>query len=113
MAVWSRLGHLVIGGAGSDHSGIVFARPDGSLGLIEPGHSLDVDRGHGPLRAMAEHVAKGDWVRIRRRACTADARAVGPAHGLPDDAVGQTRLPPGHARANHPDEDWPENSGHS
>src|SRR5690242_7792223 len=36
-ALWARLGHFCCGGRGLHHSGIVFQRPDGRMGLIEAG----------------------------------------------------------------------------
>ena len=68
MALWSRVGHSLIGGTGVQHSGIVFARPDGTLGLIEAGpfNSTTIEV-MDPYTHMAEHVAKGDWVWVRRR----------------------------------------------
>jgi hypothetical protein len=68
MALWSRVGHAMIGGKGVQHSGIVFARPDGTLGLIEAGpFNSTLIQVMDPYRHMAEHVSKGDWVWVRRR----------------------------------------------
>jgi hypothetical protein len=68
MAIWSRVGHSLIGGTGVQHSGIIFALPDGTLALIEAGpfNSTRIEV-VDPCRHMAEHVAKGDWVWVRRR----------------------------------------------
>jgi hypothetical protein len=67
-ARWARVGHWLAGGAGVHHSGIIFCRPDGRLGLIEAGpfNSVQVEV-MDPLGHMRDHVAAGDWVWVRRR----------------------------------------------
>jgi hypothetical protein len=63
-----RLGHAVVGGAGVHHSGFVFARPDGSLGLIEAGPFNElVIRVMDPYQHMSKHIAHGTNVWVRRR----------------------------------------------
>lgn len=65
---WLRLGHAAVGGAGVHHSGLIFARPDGSLGLIEAGPFNElVVRVLDPYQHMANHVAAGTRVWVRRR----------------------------------------------
>src|SRR5262245_32413696 len=66
--LWYRLGHRIAGANGVHHSGIVFARPDGRLGLIEAGpfDSLVVEI-MDPYKHMSEHVSAGDCVWVRRR----------------------------------------------
>jgi hypothetical protein len=63
-----RLGHAAVGGAGVHHSGIVFARPDGTLGLIEAGpHNLLVVKVMDPYEHMISHYNAGERVWVRRR----------------------------------------------
>ena len=65
---WLRLGHAAVGGAGVHHSGLIFARPDGSLGLIEAGPFNElVTRVIDPYQHMSNHVARGTIVWVRRR----------------------------------------------
>jgi hypothetical protein len=66
--LWYRLGHRIAGANGVHHSGIVFARPNGELGLIEAGpfDKLKVEV-MNPYKHMSEHVAAGDCVWVRRR----------------------------------------------
>ena len=67
-SAWLRLGHAVVGGAGVHHSGLIFARPDGSLGLIEAGPFNElVIRVLDPYQHMYNHYAKGTRVWVRRR----------------------------------------------
>ena len=76
--LWFRWGHLICGANGVHHSGIVFARPDGQLGLIEAGpFNKTMVEVMNPYEHMAKHVSVGDRVWIRRRRCSAHARAVG------------------------------------
>jgi len=65
---WARVGHWMAGGAGVHHSGIVFRRSDGRLGLIEAGpfNSVIVEV-MDPLDHMLRHVRAGDRVWVRRR----------------------------------------------
>jgi len=67
-ARWARAGHWVAGGAGVHHSGIVFLRSDGRLGLIEAGpfNSIKVEV-MDPIEHMKAHVRAGDKVWVRRR----------------------------------------------
>jgi hypothetical protein len=73
--LWYRLGHRLAGANGVHHSGLIIARPDGSLGMIEAGpfNSLTVEV-MDPLDHMFRHVAAGDrvWVRRRRFPLTPD-----------------------------------------
>jgi hypothetical protein len=63
-----RLGHAAVGGAGVHHSGLIFARPDGRLGLIEAGPFNElVTRVLDPYQHMSNHVARGTRVWVRRR----------------------------------------------
>ncbi len=65
---WLRLGHAVVGGRGFHHSGFIFARPDGRLGLIEAGPFNElVVRVLDPYQHMSNHVARGTKVWVRRR----------------------------------------------
>lgn len=66
---WARVGHWLAGGAGVHHSGIVFRRSDGCMGLIEAGpfNSLRVEV-LDPFEHLRDHVRAGDCVWIRRRA---------------------------------------------
>ena len=65
---WLRLGHAAVGGAGVHHSGFIFARPDGSLGLIEAGPFNElVTRVLDPYQHMYNHVSRGTRVWVRRR----------------------------------------------
>jgi hypothetical protein len=77
-ARWARAGHWVAGGAGVHHSGIVFRRSDGRLGLIESGpfNSITVEV-MDPIEHMKEHVRAGDkvWLRRRRVPLTAEQSA--------------------------------------
>ncbi len=68
--LWFRWGHLIAGANGVHHSGIVFARPDGELGLIEAGpfNKTRVEV-MNPYDHMAAHAAVGDRVWVRRRRC--------------------------------------------
>ncbi len=73
-----RFGHTFVGGAGVHHSGFIFARPDGSLGLIEAGPFNElVIRVLDPYQHMSNHVARGTrvWVRRRRVPLTPDQSA--------------------------------------
>jgi hypothetical protein len=77
-ALWARAGHWVAGGAGVHHSGIVFLRSDGRIGLIEAGpfNSIKVEV-MDPIEHMKEHRRAGDkvWVRRRRVPLTAEQSA--------------------------------------
>ena len=64
----ARAGHWVVGGAGVHHSGIVFARPDGDMAILEAGpyntirvQTLDV------LTHLRGHEERGEKVWIRQR----------------------------------------------
>src|SRR5262245_50322321 len=74
-ARWARAGHWLAGGAGVHHSGIVFRRSDGRMGLIEAGpfNSVEVEV-MDPVEHMRDHVRAGDrvWVRRRRVPLTAE-----------------------------------------
>jgi hypothetical protein len=67
-ALWARAGHWVAGGAGVHHSGIVFARSDGRMGLIEAGpfNAVRVEV-MDPIGHMRDHIRAGDKVWVRRR----------------------------------------------
>jgi hypothetical protein len=77
-ALWARAGHWCAGGAGVHHSGIMFARSDGRVGLIEAGpfNSVEVEV-MDPVEHMRAHAAAGDkvWVRRRRVPLTAEESA--------------------------------------
>jgi hypothetical protein len=66
---WSRAGHWLAGGAGLQHSGIIFTRSNGKPGLLEAGpfNSLKIEI-LDPCSHMHNHVAAGDrvWIRCRR-----------------------------------------------
>lgn len=65
---WMRIGHQLANGRGVHHSGIVFAKPDGSLALLEAGPFNElVIRAMVPYVHMSNHVNAGDKVWIRRR----------------------------------------------
>jgi hypothetical protein len=66
--LWARVGHWLAGGAGVHHSGIIFRRSSGELGLLEAGpfNSVKVEI-LDPCAHMHDHVAAGDVVWIRRR----------------------------------------------
>jgi hypothetical protein len=68
-AVWAICGHWLAGGAGVHHSGIMFRRSDGRMGLIEAGpfNSVQVEV-MDPIEHMQAHVCAGDKVWVRRRA---------------------------------------------
>jgi hypothetical protein len=73
-----RFGHTIVGGAGVHHSGFIFARQDGSLGLIEAGPFNEmVIRVLDPYQHMSNHVGCGTrvWVRRRRVPLTPDQSA--------------------------------------
>lgn len=66
--LWFRWGHLIAGANGVHHSGIVFARPDGRLGLIEAGpFNKTVVEVMDPYAHISSHHGVGDRVWIRRR----------------------------------------------
>jgi hypothetical protein len=67
-ALWARVGHWLAGGAGVHHSGIVFRRSDGRMGLIEAGpfNSVRIEV-MDPIDHMRQHVCAGDKVWVRRR----------------------------------------------
>lgn len=66
--MWFRAGHTIAGAKGVHHSGMIFAKPDGTLGLIEAGPLLDMDvQILDPHNHMSTHVAQGDSVWIRKR----------------------------------------------
>jgi hypothetical protein len=74
----ARATHWVVGAAGVHHSGIVFARPDSSLAILEAGpyntlhvETLDV------LPHLQEHEQRGEkvWIRQRRVPLTAEQSA--------------------------------------
>ncbi|HLN30568.1 MAG TPA: hypothetical protein VK395_22680 [Gemmataceae bacterium] len=67
-ALWARAGHWCVGGAGVHHSGIMIARPDGQVALLQAGpfNSLRIEI-LDPLAVMRTTVQEGDRVWIRRR----------------------------------------------
>jgi hypothetical protein len=68
-ALWAICGHWLAGGCGVHHSGIMFRRCDGTMGLVEAGpfNSVKVEV-MDPLEHIRAHVCAGDKVWIRRRA---------------------------------------------
>jgi hypothetical protein len=77
-SLFLRLGHTIVGGDGVHHSGIVFARPDGSMGLMEAGPFNElVIRVLDPYQHMWNHVSRGTvvWVRKRRVPLTPEQSA--------------------------------------
>jgi hypothetical protein len=64
----SKVCHWLVGSGGVQHSGIMFARRDGGIGLLEAGpfSSLKIEV-VDPVQHMSEHVEKGDRVWVRRR----------------------------------------------
>lgn len=87
-AYWAQGGHWFCGSKGVHHSGIVFARPDGTMALIEAGpfNAMTIQV-MDPYEHMAKHVAKGDhvWVRRRRVPLTPDQSAALTAFLYPQD----------------------------
>jgi hypothetical protein len=77
-ALWARAGHWLAGGAGVHHSGIVFRRSDGRMGLVEAGpfNSVTVEI-MDPIEHIKDHVRAGDkvWIRSRRVPLTAEQSA--------------------------------------
>jgi hypothetical protein len=68
--LWFRWGHLIAGANGVHHSGIVFVRPDGRLGLIEAGpFNKTMVEVMDPYEHISAHQRVGDRVWIRRRRC--------------------------------------------
>jgi len=67
-ALWAKVGHWMAGGAGVHHSGIIFARSNGGVGLLEAGpfNSLKVET-LDPIAHMQDHFSAGDHVWIRQR----------------------------------------------
>jgi len=67
-ALWARAGHWLVGGGGVHHSGIVFRRSDGRMGLIEAGpfNSIRVEV-MDPIEHMRDHIRAGERVWMRRR----------------------------------------------
>ena len=67
-ALWARAGHWFAGGGGVHHSGIMFRRSDGRIGLIEAGpfNSIEVEV-MDPIEHMMAHIKAGDKVWVRRR----------------------------------------------
>ena len=66
--LWSKVGHWWVGSPGVQHSGILFARRDGCVALLQAGpfNSLKIEV-LDPVAHMREHVEKGDRVWVRRR----------------------------------------------
>ena len=77
-ALWARVGHWLAGGAGVHHSGIMFARSDGRMALLEAGpfNSVKVET-LDPIGHMRDHVRVGDsvWIRQRRTPLTPEQSA--------------------------------------
>ena len=69
-ALWSRVGHWWVGSQGLQHSGILFARSDGRIALLQAGpfNSLKIEV-LDPAAHTREHVEKGDRVWVRGGAC--------------------------------------------
>ena len=65
---WMRAGHWLAGGKGVHHSGILFRRSDGRMGLIESGpfNKTEVEI-MDPFTHMNNHIEAGDRVWIRQR----------------------------------------------
>jgi hypothetical protein len=81
-------GHWVAGGPGMHHSGILFARPDGSMALLEGGpyNTLHI-RALDPNAHMAAYVEWGArvWVRRRRVPLSSEQSACLTAFALAQD----------------------------
>jgi hypothetical protein len=73
-----RIGHWLVGGAGVHHSGILFARSDGRMTLLEAGpfNSVRIET-MDPYEHMLDHVRAGNcvWIRQRCRPLTAEESA--------------------------------------
>jgi hypothetical protein len=82
--MWAKVGHWAAGSGAPQHSGIVFARPDGRLALLEagPGNTLHcgVHDVVPQLQFYADH--ERVWVRRRRVPLTAEQSAALTAFAL-------------------------------
>jgi hypothetical protein len=70
--------HWVVGAAGVHHSGIVFARPDGSLAILEAGpYNTLLVRALAVLPHLRGHEGRGEkvWIRQRRVPLTPEQSA--------------------------------------
>jgi hypothetical protein len=67
IATWAQIGHALAGGTGVHHSGIIFQRSNGELGLLEAGpfNSNWVET-PSPWRQLVRHTERGDRIWIRR-----------------------------------------------
>jgi hypothetical protein len=67
-ALWARAGHRMAGSGAPHHSGIVFARPDGRLAILEAGpYNSVVVETIDLLKHLSTHEGRGEKVWIRRR----------------------------------------------
>ncbi len=75
--MWAKLGHWAAGTGAPQHSGIVFARPDGSLALLEAGPDNSLHCGTHDLVPQLRNYAGHErvWVRRRRVPLTAEQSA--------------------------------------
>jgi hypothetical protein len=84
----ARAGHWLVGAAGVEHSGIVFARPNGSLAILEAGpyNTIRV-RALDALRHLRCHEERGErvWIRQRRVPLTPEQSARLTAWALAQD----------------------------
>jgi hypothetical protein len=84
----ARAGHWLVGAAGVHHSGIVFARPDGSLAILEAGPYNTVRVGASDaLPHLRGHERRGEkvWIRQRRVPLTGEQSARLTAWALAQD----------------------------
>jgi hypothetical protein len=67
-ALWARAGHRLAGSGAPHHSGIVFARPDGQMAILEAGpYNSVVVEVIDLLDHLSTHERRGEKVWIRRR----------------------------------------------
>jgi hypothetical protein len=75
--MWAKLGHWAAGSGAPQHSGIVFARPDGSLALLEAGPDNSLRCGVHDVVPQLQNYAGHErvWIRQRRVPLTAEQSA--------------------------------------
>ncbi|HEX5269851.1 MAG TPA: hypothetical protein VFW33_05155 [Gemmataceae bacterium] len=75
--MWAKLGHWAAGTGAPQHSGIVFARPDGTLALLEAGPDNSLRCGVHDLIPQLQNYAGRErvWIRRRRVPLTAEQSA--------------------------------------
>jgi hypothetical protein len=75
--MWAKLGHWAAGTGAPQHSGIVFARPDGTLALLEAGPDNSLHCGTHDLLPQLQNYAGRErvWIRRRRVPLTAEQSA--------------------------------------